>query len=110
MHKGIYILCLTKSLSLHLWTKARVMANKQRPLKGLLFPLFCLSTIFRLFQGGDQVTFCVVEQLATDYKENRDVMTLHMRIRAPFVIALKEKKKKTAATEAFIYFPIIIAG
>ena len=55
------------------------------------------------------MTFCVVEQLATDYKENRDVMTLHMRIRAPFVIALKEKKK-TAATEAFIYFPIIIAG
>ena len=40
------------------------------------------------------MTFCVVEQLATDYKENRDVMTLHMRIRAPFVIALKEKKKK----------------
>ena len=39
------------------------------------------------------MTFCVVEQLATDYKENRDVMTLHMRIRAPFVIALKEKKK-----------------
>ena len=56
------------------------------------------------------MTFCVVEQLATDYKENRDVMTLHMRIRAPFVVALKEKKKKTAATEAFIYFPIIIAG
>ena len=57
------------------------------------------------------MTFCVVEQLATDYKENRDVMTLHMRIRAPFVLALKEKKeKKTAATEAFIYFPIIIAG
>ena len=24
------------------------------------------------------MTFCVVEQLATDYKENRDVMTLHM--------------------------------
>ena len=40
------------------------------------------------------MTFCVVEQLATDYKENRDVMTLHMRIRAPFVIALKEKKEK----------------